>query len=1089
MSNEVINNYAAKNVDVEPINGITEATILDDNESSAENVVTPSVLDGLDALFDAAKTIDFNPHNSVNTMRKTATELGGLGFKVFPIHYLRQRPFSGVWECSCCEWERWRAKKEGDPNREIACSNSPGKHPRSKWKETATDDADEIKELWSNRHKGANIAIATGQPSGVYVIDLDGKVGMDSLRALEAKHGALPATMMAFSGRGDGLHLYFKTPAEEEGLTISAGTIGTGIDTRGTGGFIVAPGSNHNSLRRYMWVPGYGPDEIKPADLPPWFIEAMRQASNKTAEEKAAAKAAKAANGGKAPNAEKREASDPFDVFAMASDDMLSGGWTIQGGEELKGFEAYVATIGEEGDGYDGFHGPIYSALCSFFQTNGLDASDDEAKALLVPAILNAPCKDGRNAKRYAKDRYLDERIADAREFIGKAREEEAARALKVGDRVEEAIAKFTKATPEHEYVRVYKMIAASKLPPGQVNEIATKIAKLIGSTALKVTTKIDGYRTRAAEEAASKKERAKREQEVADILAGKKKPTLDPSTDDFDYMVDACKVRLKSMNGANSGVSMRFFNVGDKKTRLTFPDEKGRQVTELLDEKVMWSELNTAVRWEKDSQVIEAPRGVAAELVTQWGFTFPPLKGIAASPVFDADGSLIATPGYHAKSGIFYNPPRDFVHPPIPDHPTRDEAFKARDLILKEVIPDFPFSDGNEEGDTGDASRAHAMALLLQQFIRAMIDGDLPLIFGQKPEAGTGATLLFKMLLFIAHGRIISTQTETKDTEELRKQLTAAGINSEPVVWIDNINSHVHGAALANWATCGVWEDRILGRTEKVRFPVTCTTILSGNNMRTTGEIARRCLPIFIDAMRDPKKRTGFKHDLERYVPANRAALVAACLTMIRYWVQQGKPMWRGKVLPSFAAYSRTMGGLLECLEIPGFLENRHVMTNAADSDDEDWPGLLALWFDKYGAEPIIASQVYDLISDYSLDIKVKGDTSDDWVKALGTRMSHKVRKVFHAPDGRSFRLISVTQETGKRGTGNKGLWRVKQMIDDPFTRAAEDLLEGLTEEDWADVMEAGDEGLFQEPGELGGLTDEDWRYTAEGSFFREPR
>ena len=199
----------SENVNVETESS-NDSTVRADIPSGVDGSVMPSVLDGLDALFYSANTIDFNPHNSVVAMRKTAIELGGLGFKVFPIHYLKQRPFSGVWECSCCEWERWRAKKEGDPNREIACSNSPGKHPRSKWKETATDDGDEIKELWSTRHKAANIALATGQPSGVYVIDLDGGVGMDSLRALEAIHGALPKTMMAFSGRGDGLHLYFK---------------------------------------------------------------------------------------------------------------------------------------------------------------------------------------------------------------------------------------------------------------------------------------------------------------------------------------------------------------------------------------------------------------------------------------------------------------------------------------------------------------------------------------------------------------------------------------------------------------------------------------------------------------------------------------------------------------------------------------------------------------------------------------------------------------------------------------------------------------------------------------------------------------
>ena len=138
-------------------------------------------------------------------MRKHALALGGLGFKVFPVHYMTQRQFGGgEWECSCCGWSCYHAKKEGDPNREIACSNSPGKAPKEQMEGSRDRRRRQIKELWSRRHKAANIAIATGKPSGVYVIDLDGKVGMDSLRALEAIHGDLPKTLMAFSGRGDG---------------------------------------------------------------------------------------------------------------------------------------------------------------------------------------------------------------------------------------------------------------------------------------------------------------------------------------------------------------------------------------------------------------------------------------------------------------------------------------------------------------------------------------------------------------------------------------------------------------------------------------------------------------------------------------------------------------------------------------------------------------------------------------------------------------------------------------------------------------------------------------------------------------------
>ena len=781
----------------------------------------------------------------------------------------------------------------------------------------------------------------------------------------------------------------------------------------------------------------------------------------KTAEQKAADRAAK---GGKAPKA---EPADPFvyDEFLGAADDILSGGWTIKDGEELSGFDAYLARIGEEGDGYDGFHGPIYSALLSFFHHNELDATDDEAKALLVPAILAAPCKDGRNARRYAKDFYLDQRIADAREFIGLSVKQEAERVRTVTGRVEEIIASFTGDTSASEFERVYKMIGSVKMPPIKRRAVIDKLVKLSGLTAAKINKAIDDYADSAAEEAAVKKEKARRKEETANIRAGNVKPKLDPMKDDFDYMVEMCKA---SMNASNKGASMRFFSVGDKKSRLTFPDDKGRQKTEMMNEKVMRSELNQAVRWVQEGRVVVAPRDVAEELATQWGFNFPPLKAIAASPVFDADGSLIATPGYHAKSGIFYNPPKDFILPPIPERPTKVEAFKARDLIMKEVIPDFPFLNSKAEGDRGDASRAHVMALLLQQSMRPMINGNTPIIFVQKPDIATGASLLIQMVLYIPHGRIIGAQTEVKDTDELRKQLTAAGMESSPVIWIDNVNMHIHGAALANWATCGNWEDRILGRSEKAHFPVTCTTVLSGNNMRTSTEIARRCVAIFMDAERDASQRSGFKHDLERYVPANRANLVAACLTMIRYWVQLGKPMWRGKVLASFAGYSRVMGGLLECLEIPGFLENRHVMTRSAANDGEDWSVLLPAWFDKLKAEPVTARDAYDLIADMELTIRVSGDDAADRAASLGTRMSHLTRKVFHAEDGRDFRIISVTEETGKRGTGNKGLWRVEQVIIDAHILAAEDMICGLTEEDFEDIAE---EGFFDER-----MTEEDF-------------
>jgi hypothetical protein len=1058
LNNASVNSVSAKSVEAKPAIGIADEAILEVIESSTENSVMPSVLDGLDALFDAAKIIDFNPHNSVVTMRKTAIELGGLGFKVFPIHYLTQT--RGAWECSCCEWERWSAKKEGDPNREIACSNKPGKHPRSKWKETATDDADEIKELWSKRHKAANIAIATGQPSGVYVIDLDGKVGMDSLRELEAKHGELPKTLMAFSGRGDGLHLYFKAPAEEEGLTISAGTIGTGIDTRGSGGFIVAPGSNHNSLRRYMWVPGYGPGEIKPADLPEWFIEAMRQASNKTAEQKAAEKAAKAGKGSSGEKSEKREASDPFDVFAMAADDMLSGGWMIKDGEELDGVDAYVARIGEESDGYDGFHGPIYRALCSFFYHNGIDASVDEAKALLVPAILNAPCKDGRNAKRYSKDRYLDESVEEAREFIRERKQAEEKAKVAAIDRISAAVDKIGSHTTGKELDQLLAEIATIDMPLVKRNEIVGKIAKAFGTTKAKIESAMRKAKEQSDKRAATKKREVERRQTNTKAASGDvtAKPKLLVGIDDFDDMVKKAWLRLSVVNKAKP----QYFEAGSVKVRVK--ENGGGVESEELDEDALWAELNEHVTWavprgDGDERIVDADTRVVKQILNQKNLHFPRLDGYATMPFFSASGDLVSKPGYHAPSHLYYHPPKDFVLPEIPAEPTEAEMLAARDLILDNVLIDFPFRDG--EDDNGDSSRCHAMAMLLQPFMRPMIAGCTPIYFVVKPAAGTGASLLIKSLTNISTGEPAATNTEKEGLEEQRKALTSFLLTGAPVYLLDNINKHFHGAAYANLVTVDVWADRLLGSNKNAKVPVRCQTIIAGNNVAMSGECARRCLPIPLDAERDPLKRVLFKHNLDKYIPENRAALVKACLTLIRYWIMKGQPEWRGNPLKSFEDFSRKMGGLLEAIGMSGFLGNLDVAEEAADAEIGPWAAFVGAIYETYGSQPRKIGCPFDNGSgsagefdgDNSLitliekkgiaGIAIKGESPNSKMASLGAQMVHRKNKVFKVGD-RDLRLCS------DKRAGREQFWYVKEVKIDPFQKAAEDIY--VSTGDWDD-------------------------------------
>src|SRR5262249_61674085 len=102
---------------------------------------------------------------------------------------------------------------------------------------------------WWQLLPDAIIAIATGSPSTIFALDVDGVDAEAELRRLEAQHGALPATVEVITARGR--HIYFKMP--DAPIRNSAGKLGVGLDIRATGGYVLAPPSIHPTRPRYEW--------------------------------------------------------------------------------------------------------------------------------------------------------------------------------------------------------------------------------------------------------------------------------------------------------------------------------------------------------------------------------------------------------------------------------------------------------------------------------------------------------------------------------------------------------------------------------------------------------------------------------------------------------------------------------------------------------------------------------------------------------------------------------------------------------------------------------------------------------------------
>lgn len=1017
--------------------------------------------------------------HSQTLMRNAAVALAEWGAYVLPTHGVVKSK-EGGYECSCDAYSRKQAAKR---KRQWTPCTKIGKVPWGlKWQDDATNDSEVAYDIWSERrHHFSNIGILCGAKSGLVGLDIDGEVGLAALAKLEEKFGPLPHTVTVKTGSG-GRHFWFRLPPGVE-ISNSAKALGaavlgiesTNVDVRGTNGQLIAPPSMHKSGNQYEFLDGCGVDDI-PFDevpyLPDWLVKLCEEA--------------KAGNRPKANSVKastRNESSS--DAFVVAAGAMRSasawrevpGGGSASIGEG--GVEHFLALIGDH-EGGAGFDAPIRDAANSYFSRNGIDAPSEVIHKMLRDRIAVAERDPNKSRDRYDTDEYLIPRIEGARNHIAESKQREAAHVKDEIARINELVDSFDDWTPEADVMRVHADLAALDAPPAQFNAIVKKLAKKIGTTANKVEKAVKaeaGIRSHRVRNERHEAERKESNKANLTLEGREHNPVVSVGQDDFNETVALCWSRLTALNTTRQ----TYFQIGDAMVRLLPPNEEGVITTERLDAEKVWSELNEHVNWIKPPQreggtprVVTASTDVAKQLLNQSNLRFPDLEGFVNSPFFTKDGELIATRGYHPGAKVFYSPPADFVLADIPEHPTIEDVKDSLSKIMDHVLVDFPFHDGDKSTTGGRASKAHAIALLLQQFMRKMIPGHLPYSFVQKPDAGTGASLMIQSLMRIALGRDVAAKTET-EPNEMRKQLTTFLLTREPVLFIDNLNMHVHGAALANFATCGVWDDRRLGVNENVRARVTCTTILAGNNVAMSKEIARRCAPIGIDAERDPLERTGFKHDLETWVPAHRAELVAACLTLIRYWIDQGRPEWRGKALPSFEGWSRVMGGLLECIGVAGFLQNLDMTREASSGDEEPWGAFCALWYDLYGStpRPIGRYPLFDgksrgdcdgdksllhLIEEHSLNIKLKGE---DKLISLGMRMKHQ--KGVHKHDDRAFRIVGSVGDDGKRGTGNGQLWSVTLVVVDPFMSAAEGLLLGMTEEAWEKLAED-NSGVFEE-------------------------
>lgn len=885
----------------------------------------------------------------------------------------------------------------------------------------ATRDEEQVRAWWA-RWPDANIGIHMGEASGgVWVLDVDGPVGEATLAQLEAEHGALPPTREVRTPR-PGRHLYFRAP---EGA-LPKNTVGRKdkLDTRATGGYVVAPPSVHPDGPVYVWAEGRGPGDLVEALAPNWLLERFT---------------------GRRPAPPQPSTPMPSAPPSTARD--VRRKWCL-GALESEARELADAPPGTRND-------KINSAA---FKIGGYVGAGHLEEAEVEYVLLGACSSWADRDERKDIDtlrRGLRAGIAQPRALPPDVEARAYRQALEDARRA-------TQHTLRDAWSRVADLKGDLRAPGLEAQ--AARLRDLVTSGALEardVTGQLEDAANRCGLVDATSWTAVRAliarglgldpKLNPAPPLAPRRRETEEapPHFDD-----DAPPPTDDDLDGGGGGGDDRsrlpeIIDTFDEATMVELADEHfapddglyqrgGLLVQALLDEApgagvtrertaAMIREMDVAwlralstrrVRWMKWKRVgegfekvqIKPPTHAIAAFASR-GFWkhVRKLEGVSSTPVFRADGSILSTPGYDAQSGVLYAPHETF--PAVPDQPTRQDVDDAVEA-LRYLVSDFPFE--------GPEHQAAWFASVLTPLARHSFRGPAPLFLIDANTPGTGKGKLATLTGIISTGRPPVLKPYDGDEREQRKVITGIAIEGTELVLFDNVKGLLGSGVLEAALTSDTWSDRVLGGSESYSGPLLTTWMATSNNASLTTDMVRRVAHIRLSTpLEKPEERTGFAIPVvEDYARQHRPRLVAAALTILRGWHVAKRPRAE---LAAWGSYEGWTSVVRQSLVWAGLMDpgaSRTHLREMADSGSELLTQLME------GLIQANASSIYKLTAGELL-VKAKdknGETLKEALEAFsggrGALTSKTIGKLLSRYRGRIYdgRVIRGEQDPKRR-------------------------------------------------------------------------
>ena len=310
----------------------------------------------------------------------------------------------------------------------------------------------------------------------------------------------------------------------------------------------------------------------------------------------------------------------------------------------------------------------------------------------------------------------------------------------------------------------------------------------------------------------------------------------------------------------------------------------------DLLSQAAVWEKFNAR---SKKTVAIDPPSAVASIVLSRAGsWRLPGILGVITTPTMRRDGSIVSEDGYDEVTRLYHMRDPNLLLPRIGT--TRADAQRALSL-LKELLAGFPF--------VSDVDRAVGIAGLISPVVRGAL-GMVPLTALTAPTAGTGKSYYVDVASAIPAGRICPVVTAGKSEEETEKRLGGILLAGFPVFSIDNLSDELGGDLLCQAVERPIIRLRPLGKSDIIEIESRATPYATGNNLAVAGDMTRRTLLGHLDARMERPEEREFKFDPVQRVLTDRGLYVAACLTIVRAYLEAGSP-GRLPQLASFGPWS----------------------------------------------------------------------------------------------------------------------------------------------------------------------------------------